>query len=90
MVFEEVERRYLTVEESALRAYHRRFGKDAPIPSQFVDHYELNGKHYIALTNVNGILAVYRVRNQCVSPKLHFIDVAWFESHVQAKIERRT
>lgn len=53
----------------AMAAYYksgRREGfTDAQItiPGNDSDVQEHNGKHYVVLRNVNGILAVYRVRN---------------------------
>ena len=51
------------VETRAFKAYFRRFGKNAAIPGQTVDLYEQEGKDYIRLANVNGILAVYRIHD---------------------------
>jgi hypothetical protein len=36
----------------------------ASIPSKDSVHCEYEGKDYVVLNNVNGVLAVYRVRNQ--------------------------
>jgi len=47
----------------AFNAYFKRFGKYADQPSQIVEFIEDNGKDYIVLSNVNGTLATYRIRN---------------------------
>jgi hypothetical protein len=47
----------------AFSAYFRTSGENAAIPNSGSDMYEHNGKHYVVLWNVNGVLAVYRVRN---------------------------
>ena len=50
-----------------MRAYFiaaKKAGYDSPDqPSNDSGLWELNGKQYVMLHNVNGILAVYRVRN---------------------------
>ncbi len=45
------------LEKRAFRAYFRRFGTDAPIPSSSVDWHG----SVLCLNNVNGCLAHYRV-----------------------------
>jgi hypothetical protein len=50
------------VKRRVLKAYFKRFGKNAVIPSQDVDMFEKEGKKYVRLFNVNGILAVYQVK----------------------------
>ncbi|HEY3356886.1 MAG TPA: hypothetical protein VGQ83_26790 [Polyangia bacterium] len=49
------------LERRALAAYFRSGGTDQPAGgAQFV---EVGGKAYVTLSNVRGMLAVYRVRN---------------------------
>ncbi len=51
----------------AIAAYFR--SADAPSPDQpanYSDVQEAGGKRYVVLRNVNGVLAVYRVRNDGV------------------------
>lgn len=50
------------VERRAFRAYFRRFGKDAPTPSGSAEWTEYFAKTVIVLSNVNGPLAWYRVK----------------------------
>lgn len=52
----------------AFAAYFRGAGalESRPIPSNDSYVMEHEGKHYVVLKNVNGILAVYRVRNSGV------------------------
>lgn len=45
------------------RAYRRRFGKDADIPSEEIQWIDYKGKSYVQLSNVNGVLAIYRVNH---------------------------
>lgn len=51
----------------AIAAYYRRATKNGEIPQQPSSSSsgvtENNGKDYVVLRNVNGILAVYRVTN---------------------------
>jgi|GEM_PF-1093600 len=50
----------------AMAAYWRsagRQGEEWPIPGQDSYRCELDGKAYVVLRNVDGVLAVYRVRN---------------------------
>ena len=55
------------VTRRALAAYFRSGGIDQPANSGVVEH---NGKAYVVLENVNGILAVYRVRNDGMLKRL--------------------
>jgi len=55
-----------TTDSRAMAAYFRA----APAwrgtidqPASPPDHVELEGRHYVVLRNIRGILAVYRVRN---------------------------
>ena len=51
----------------AVVAYLKRFGPSACQPGgvESGDNvYEYNGKRYVVLHNVNGILAVYRITNE--------------------------
>ena len=66
------------------RAYYRKFGKDASIPSSTIEHCIHEGKEYAILSNVNGILAVYRIMSD---ETLKDINPAWFESHILSKQE---
>jgi hypothetical protein len=50
----------VTVEQRALQAYFRRFGKDAQQPGMIEMEDRENGQ-YVVLSNVNGVLAKYRV-----------------------------
>ena len=50
------------IKKRAFNAYFRRFGKFAYVPSQTVEFIEDKGKDYIILSNVNGTLATYRIR----------------------------
>jgi hypothetical protein len=55
----------------AMSAYFRTDQTVAPpIPSSNSGVVELNGKHYVVLLNVNGVLAVYRVRPQGILKRL--------------------
>lgn len=45
----------------AMAAYFRAGGSAQPSSSS--SEWELNGRHYVVLENVNGVLAVYRVKN---------------------------
>jgi hypothetical protein len=45
----------------ALAAYFRTGGRDQPATG-LSDEYEVNGREYVRLANVQGILAVYRVK----------------------------
>jgi len=51
------------VKRRAFKAYFKRFGEYAAQPSSDVDFFEIAGKNYVVLSNVNGILAVYRIYN---------------------------
>jgi hypothetical protein len=50
------------VESRLFRAYFRRFGKMAYAPSRDLEFFEENGKSYVRLSNVNGTLAVYEIK----------------------------
>jgi hypothetical protein len=67
------------VESRAFRAYFRRFGKDALMPSQNVDIISDKGKDYIVLSNSYRNLAVYRVFED---GSLKWVNLKWAESHV--------
>lgn len=56
------------VTRRAFAAYFRSGGIDQPAKSSGV--VEHNGKAYVVLENVNGILAVYRVRNDGMLKRL--------------------
>jgi len=60
------------------KAYFRRFGKNALQPFRDIDYVEYKGKSYGVLSNVNGILAVYRIKNDGA---LKFINPDWFEKN---------
>jgi hypothetical protein len=49
--------------DRAFAAYFRTGERHAPIPSNRSGVIEHKGKRYVVLENVNGILAVYRIRN---------------------------
>ena len=50
------------IEQRAMRAYFRRFGTDAPIPSSGrTEVVEEGGRRFVEIENVNGHLATYRV-----------------------------
>jgi len=50
------------VEQRAMRAYFRRFGPDASIPSSGrTEVFEEEGSLFVELANVNGPLAKYMV-----------------------------
>ncbi len=51
----------------ALTAWFRSGGIDQPTPPQT---HTLEGKSYVVLTNVNGVLAVYRVKTDGVLKRL--------------------
>jgi hypothetical protein len=51
------------LEDRLFRAYLRRFGKEADRPSSDIEFIEENGRTYARLSNCNGILAVYRVKD---------------------------
>lgn len=65
------------IEDRIFRAYFRRFGKYAYMPSGSIEYIEIEGNAYAVLSNVNGILAVYRINND---GSLRFIDKVWFEN----------
>jgi hypothetical protein len=48
-------------EQRLLKAYFRKFGKNADIPQQEIEYKKFNGKDYAILSNCNGVLAVYRL-----------------------------
>jgi len=50
------------IEQRIFRAYYRRFGKNADHPSQIVEYFEKDGLSYATLSNVNGDLATYRIK----------------------------
>ena len=52
----------LDLRDRLFRAYFRRFGKDADSPSQFIEYFDENGLSYARLSNVRGVLAVYRIK----------------------------
>ena len=64
-----------TIEEKAFRAYFRRFGENAPCPSRHMNWAELRGKDYLVLSNVNGVLAVYRVYHD---GRIKWVNPRWF------------
>jgi len=51
------------IKRRAFKAYFKRFGECADQPSSDVGFFEIAGKDYVVLSNVNGILAVYRICN---------------------------
>ena len=63
------------LEERIFNAYFRRFGKGADQPCGDVDYIERNGLTYARRVNVNGILAVYRVKD---NDNLRFIKAEHF------------
>ncbi len=56
------------VTRRAFAAYFQSGGIDKPANSSGVVEY--NGKAYVVLENVNGILAVYRIRNDGMLKRL--------------------
>jgi hypothetical protein len=54
--------RYQDPGKRALAAYFRKVGPVGDIPSQ-PDEIVVKGKSYVVLSNINGILAVYRILN---------------------------
>jgi hypothetical protein len=48
-------------EQRLMKAYFRKFGKNADCPSQTVDYLNHDGTNYAVLSNVNGTLAVYKL-----------------------------
>jgi hypothetical protein len=72
------------VEERLFRAYWRAVGKNGYTPSGEPDYYEVDGKKYAALTNINGVLAAYRIRD---NGSLKTVDLDWFEKHVVERSE---
>jgi len=55
----------------ALAAYWRSEGDSAAIPKESSDLLcSDDGKHYVVLSNSNGVLAVYRVRNDDMLKRL--------------------
>ena len=49
--------------DRAVAAYYRTGGSSVPHPSNNPAVVKHNGKQYVVLDNVNGVLAVYRIRN---------------------------
>ena len=50
------------IEQRAMRAYFRRFGQEADTPSRFsTEISEVRGRWYVQLSNINGVLATYRI-----------------------------
>jgi hypothetical protein len=47
------------LEYRLFKAYFRRFGNNAPYPSQSVWYFKYKDKQYAVLDNRNGILAIY-------------------------------
>jgi len=50
----------------AMAAYYRGADSGVMQPSKSSGVESVDGKHYVVLRNVNGLLAVYRVRNDGV------------------------
>lgn len=67
------------IEVRAFKAYFKRFGKGANIPSCTVAYDGLN-KEYLVLSNCNGMLAVYRYNEK--KDRLKLIQTKWFETHI--------
>ena len=51
------------IKKRMFKAYFRRFGKDTMMPTRDIEFWEEDGRSYGCLTNVKGILAIYRIRN---------------------------
>jgi hypothetical protein len=51
-----------TIEDKAFSAYYRRNGPNADCPSSLVEWKVHKHKDYLRLSNINGILAVYEVK----------------------------
>lgn len=56
--------------DRAFAAYVRTEGAHAPQPSSSSDVVDLDGKQYVVLRTINGVLAVYRVRTSGVLKRL--------------------
>jgi hypothetical protein len=56
------------VQRRAFAAWFRGGGRDRPADNSGVE--QSHGKYYVALRNVNGIMAVYRIRNDGVLKRL--------------------
>jgi hypothetical protein len=56
--------------DRAFAAYFRTEGAHAPLPANTSDVVELDRKEYVVLRNVNGVLAVYRIRTSGVLKRL--------------------
>jgi hypothetical protein len=54
----------------AFAAYFRVEGPTAPEPASSSGVAEADGKQYIVLRNINGVLAVYRIRTSGVLKRL--------------------
>lgn len=67
-----------SLEDRIFQAYFRRYGKNAMQPSRDIDWIEYKGKDYAVLSNVSGILAVYRYDEK--TDRLKWINPKWFES----------
>ena len=63
----------MDLEGRIFRAYYKRFS-DSPIPEHHIEYYGDN-EEYAVLQNINGILAVYRIRED---GSLKFINPMWF------------
>jgi hypothetical protein len=49
------------LEERLIKAYFRKFGKDADYPSQTIDYFSHDSINYAVLSNSNYNLAVYKL-----------------------------
>ncbi len=54
----------------AMAAWFRTGGPNAPIPANTSSVEEHDGKFYVELHNVNGTLAVYRIRNDGILKRM--------------------
>jgi hypothetical protein len=66
------------------KAYNHRFGLESPIPCSNVEYYEHQGKDYAVLSNINGILAIYRIMSD---ESLKCIKIDWFNNNVLGNSE---
>jgi hypothetical protein len=57
----EIQRKRKEMELRAWKMYFKKYGENAPTPSNKIQWIIFNGKTYLVLFNEGGILAMYRV-----------------------------
>ena len=68
----------MDLEDRIFRAYFRNY-PDGQAPGKDIEYISYRGYDYAVLTNVNGILAVYRIKDD---KSLKGINPEWFDKIV--------